>query len=40
MIEVYNSWIVDLIEDYNVAFYYMSPQYISACYKEGKILDY
>lgn len=39
MIEVYNSWIVDLIEDYNVAFYYMSPQYISACYKEGKVLD-
>ena len=40
MIEVYNSWIVDLIEDYNIAFYYMSPQYISACYKEGQILDY
>lgn len=40
MMEVYNSWIVDLIEDYNIAFYYMSPQYISACYKEGKVLDY
>ncbi len=40
MIEVYNSWIVDLIEDYNIAFYYMSPQYISACYREGKVLDY
>lgn len=38
LIEVYNSWIVDSIEDYNVAFYYMSPQYISTCYKEGEIL--
>jgi len=39
LLEVYNSWIVDSIENYNAAFYYMSPQYISACYKEGKVLD-
>ena len=38
LIEVYNSWIVDSIEDYNAAFYYMSPQYISTCYKEEEIL--
>ena len=39
MIEVYNSWIVEYIENYNIAFYYMSPAYISACYREEKILD-
>ena len=39
MLEVYNSWIVEYIENYNIAFYYMSPAYISACYREEKILD-
>lgn len=40
LIEVYNSWIVDYIEDYNIAFYYMSPEYIKACYEEEKVLEY
>jgi len=39
LLEVYNSWIVDSIENYNSAFYYMSPQYIAACYKEGDVLN-
>lgn len=38
LIEVYNSWITDLIEDYNIAFYYMSPEYIKTCYQEGEVL--
>lgn len=40
LIEVYNSWIVDSIENYNSAFYYMSPGYIVTCYSEGEILEY
>lgn len=40
LIEVYNSWIVDSIENYNSAFYYMSPGYIVTCYNEGEILEY
>ena len=40
LIEVYNSWIVDSIENYNSAFYYMSPGYINACYEEGDVLEY
>lgn len=39
LLEVYNSWIVDEIENYNIAFYYMSPEYIKACYQEGRILS-
>lgn len=40
LMEVYNSWITDSIEDYNVAFYYMYPEYIKICYQEGKVLLY
>lgn len=40
LIEIYNSWIVDSIENYNSSFYYMSPEYIKACYEEGEILEY
>jgi len=40
LIEVYNSWIVDSIENYNAAFYYMSSGYIKACYEEGAVLPY
>ena len=40
VIEIYNSWIVDVIENYNSSFYYMSPEYIKVCYEEGKILEY
>lgn len=38
LIEVYDSWIVDVIENYNIAFYYMSPEYIKVCYQEGEVL--
>lgn len=40
LIEVYNSWIVDSIENYNSAFYYMPPGYIKACYEEEEVLEY
>lgn len=36
--EVYHSWIDKYISDYNTDFYYQSRDYISACYKEGKVL--
>lgn len=40
LIEIYNSWIVDSIENYNSSFYYMSPEYIKACYEDGEVLEY
>ena len=40
LIEVYNSWIVDYIEDYDIAFYFLQSEYIFDCYKAGKILRY
>lgn len=39
LIEVYNSWIAEYIDNYNIAVYYMAPQYLKACYDEGKILE-
>lgn len=39
LLAVYNSWIVDEIENYNIAFYYMSPEYIKTCYQEGEVLS-
>lgn len=39
LIEVYNSWINSYIDDYNIAVYYMSPQYLKACYEQGEILE-
>ncbi|MGY0372866.1 hypothetical protein [Clostridium sp. JNZ J1-5] len=39
LIEVYNSWLSEYIDDYNIAVYYMSPQYLKACYEEGEILE-
>ncbi len=38
LLAVYHSWIVDEIENYNIAFYYMSPEYIKTCYQEGEVL--
>ncbi|MBQ6886991.1 MAG: hypothetical protein IJN54_05720 [Lachnospiraceae bacterium] len=37
VIEVYSSWIDDVISNYNTDFYYQSREYISECYKEGRI---
>ena len=39
LIEVYNSWISGYIDDYNIAVYYMTPQYLKVCYEQGEILD-
>jgi hypothetical protein len=37
--EVYSSWLAPKIDDYNVAVYYMSPEYPYASYKAGVLLD-
>lgn len=39
LIEVYNSWITEYIDNYNIAVYYMSPQYLQLSYEEGKLLE-
>lgn len=39
LIEVYNSFICDLIDDYNGSFYYGNPQYILNTYLNGKLED-
>ena len=36
--EVYASWIADKIVDFNSDLYYQSREYLSACYREGKLL--
>ncbi|MGF0031520.1 hypothetical protein ACQRBN_00875 [Bariatricus sp. SGI.154] len=38
LMEVYCSWMDDLLSDYNIAVYYQSREYIAACYREGQIL--
>lgn len=38
LFEVYNSWIEEIIDNYNSSFYYESPEYQLACYKEGEVL--
>jgi len=35
--EVYLSWIDDAISNYNTDFFYQSREYISVCYREGKV---
>lgn len=35
--EIYTSWIDDVLSNYNTDFYYQSRDYIYECYKEGKI---
>lgn len=39
LIEVYNSWISEYIDNYNMAVYYMTPQYLKTCYEQGEILE-
>lgn len=39
LIEVYTSWIDAAISNYNTDFYYQSREYISECYREGKICE-
>jgi hypothetical protein len=38
LLEVYNSWMTDKLDNYNIAVYYMSPEYIFECYRSGEIL--
>lgn len=38
LIEVYNSWISNSIDDYNSSMYYENPSYLLASYKAGKPL--
>ena len=36
--EVYTSWIADKIVNFNSDLYYQSREYLSACYREGKVI--
>lgn len=38
LIEVYNSFISPMIDDYNSSVYYENPNYIFECYKQKKML--
>lgn len=38
LIEVYNSWISDSIDNYNSSMYYENPSYLLASYKAGRPL--
>lgn len=37
LVEVYTSWIDDVLSNYNTDFYYQSRDYIYECYREGKV---
>lgn len=39
LIEVYNSWITEYIDNYNIAVYYMTPQYLKLSYEEGELIE-
>jgi hypothetical protein len=38
LIEVYNSWITEKIDDYNSSMYYESPDYVFQSYIAGEVL--
>lgn len=38
LMEVYNSWITDYIDDYNSNMYYSNPDYIFQSYNAGSLL--
>lgn len=38
LFELYNSWIEEIIDNYNSSFYYESPEYHLACYEDGMVL--
>lgn len=38
LIEVYNSWIADKIDNYNSSMYYENPSYLYASYQKGEAL--
>ena len=39
LFDVYSSWLASKIDDYNIAVYYMSPEYLYESYKEGALLE-
>ena len=39
LLEVYTSWLHEYIDNYNIAVYYMTPQYLQLSYEEGRLLD-
>ena len=39
LIEIYTSWIDEVISNYNTDFYYQSREYICECYREGTIVE-
>ncbi|MGL4738824.1 MAG: hypothetical protein ACRCW2_15325 [Cellulosilyticaceae bacterium] len=39
IVEVYHSWIASYIDNYNIAVYYMTPQYLQLSYEEGSLLE-
>ena len=38
LVEVLESWIIEKIDNYNSSMHYESPEYMYACYEEGKVL--
>ncbi len=38
LIEIYNSWICDKLQDYNSSLYYENPDYLFQSYKAGQLL--
>ena len=38
LMQVLSSWIIEKIDNYNSSMYYENPDYIYACYIEGKVL--
>lgn len=39
LMEVMSSWIIEKLDNYNSSMYYENPNYIYACYKEGRVLE-
>jgi len=39
LLEVYTSWIDKAISNYNSDFYYQSRDYISECYRSGRVIQ-
>ena len=39
LFEVYASWLAPKIDDYDIAVYYMSPEYLYESWKEGCLLE-
>jgi hypothetical protein len=38
LVEVYNSWLSPMLEDYNSSLYYENPGYLYESYNEGEVL--